>query len=119
MDIRNLSGVAFLRQMSRHEEVPTVIRRGAGFLTIAVLVFLAIAVGASPPDPGWIEGLSDAADGDDVVSQLSETVGSAEGGTDKSLSPPSTLPHSPPLQQSASNPLLLQVERGPPVSPAA
>jgi len=87
---------------------------------IAVLVFLTIAAGASPPDPVWIEGLYDAADGDDVVSQLSETVGSAEGDTDKSLSPPHTLPHSPPLQQSASSdPLLLQVERGPPVSPAA
>ena len=95
------------------------IRRGAGFLTIAVLVFLTIAVGASPPDPVWIEGLYDAADGDDVVSQLSETVGSVEADTDKSLSPPQASLHSPPLQQSASNPLLLQVERGPPVSAAA
>jgi len=34
---------------------------------VAALVAVPVAASASPPDPMWIEGIYDAADGDDVV----------------------------------------------------
>ena len=51
--------------------------RHATFLSIIVtLILIAPIAFASPPDPSWIAGIYDGADGDDVVSLVYETSGS-------------------------------------------
>ncbi len=46
------------------------------FLPIALTLMLLPAMAlASPPDPSWISGIYDGADGDDVVTLLYETMG--------------------------------------------
>jgi hypothetical protein len=48
----------------------------ATFLSIVVaLILIAPIAFASPPDPSWIAGIYDGADGDDVVTLVYETVG--------------------------------------------
>ncbi|HXL46822.1 MAG TPA: hypothetical protein VN977_09485 [Candidatus Binatia bacterium] len=42
-------------------------RRPVAALLVLVLSTLGALANASPPDPGWIGGFYDAADGDDVV----------------------------------------------------
>ena len=46
---------------------PMIPRLSVSALLIMVLSALGALAHASPPDPGWIAGLYDAADGDDVV----------------------------------------------------
>ena len=43
------------------------------YLVVASLIFLPIIAFASPPDPVWIPGIFDGADGDDVVTLIYET----------------------------------------------
>ena len=45
-----------------------------GLLLIVTLVLLPLAAGASPPDPTWLAGIYDEADGDDVVGLVDDTV---------------------------------------------
>jgi hypothetical protein len=50
--------------------------RLATFLSIVVtLILIAPIAFASPPDPSWIAGIYDGADGDDVVTLVYETAG--------------------------------------------
>jgi len=50
--------------------------RLATFLSITVaLILIAPIALASPPDPSWVAGIYDGADGDDVVSLVYDTVG--------------------------------------------
>ena len=50
--------------------------RLATFLSIVVtLILIAPIAFASPPDPSWIAGIYDGADGDDVVALVYETAG--------------------------------------------
>ena len=41
---------------------------------IMTLVVLPIVASASPPDPTWLDGIYDEADGDDLVTQVGDTV---------------------------------------------
>ncbi len=59
-------------------------RRGLAFSSIRLATFLSIVVVliliapiafASPPDPSWIAGIYDGADGDDAVNLVYETAG--------------------------------------------
>jgi len=45
------------------------------FSIIAALILIAPIAFASPPDPSWIAGIYDDADGDDVVTLVYETAG--------------------------------------------
>jgi len=56
-------------------------RVGTVVLIVTVLAILPIAAGASLPDPTWIAGLYDAADGDDVVALVRETAAQGHGPT--------------------------------------
>ena len=47
----------------------------AFLLIIVALMLIAPIAFASPPDPSWIAGIYDGADGDDVVSLVYETAG--------------------------------------------
>src|SRR5215471_16043654 len=50
--------------------------RLATFLSITVaLILIAPIALASPPDPSWVSGIYDGADGDDVVSLIYDTAG--------------------------------------------
>src|SRR5215467_4694059 len=52
--------------------------RLAMFLSIVVALILIVPMAlASPPDPSWIAGIYDGADGDDVVTLVYETAGVA------------------------------------------
>ena len=52
--------------------------RLATFLSfVAALVLIAPIAFASPPDPSWIAGIFDGADGDDVVTLVYETAASS------------------------------------------
>src|SRR5262245_9958846 len=114
-----LSLFAFLGQTSRPEELATMTCRTVGFFTVAVLVFLTIAAGASPPDPVWIAGLYDAADGDDAVRLLTETVGSVDGDFYRSLSLPYLFTDlMDPQRPLHLSPLSFRHDRGPPVRQA-
>ncbi len=44
------------------------------FITVALILVAPIAL-ASPPDPSWVAGIYDGADGDDVVSLIYDTAG--------------------------------------------
>jgi len=63
----------------RHQAASTVLSRSASWLTftllpvVLALILLPAIAFASPPDPSWIAGIYDAADGDDIVSLLYET----------------------------------------------
>jgi len=77
----------------RRETRPTWLSRPIGqavpfFLPIVLtLILLPLIAFASPPDPSWIAGVYDGADGDDIVTFVYETSGS-DGGV---------LSHMPPL----------------------
>ena len=54
--------------------------RGVGVLMVmTALILLPVAAGARPPDPTWIPGIYDGADGDDVISVVTETPASHHG----------------------------------------
>ena len=48
------------------------------FLIVVALILLPAIAFASPPDPSWVAGLYDDADGDDIVTLLYETAAIAE-----------------------------------------
>lgn len=49
-------------------------RQASGILPIALALVLLPAIAfASPPDPSWILGIYDGADGDDIVTRIAET----------------------------------------------
>jgi hypothetical protein len=59
-------------------------------LVVALILLLPIAF-ASPPDPSWIAGLYDGADGDDIVTLVYETAATNAAALSK-IAPPSCLP---------------------------
>lgn len=87
----------------------------ATFLSIVLaLILIAPIACASPPDPSWIAGIYDGADGDDVVTLVYETAGVAGGslgsglpvsrGCNVSLASGSGAVHGFPLHQFARGP---------------
>jgi len=68
------SGSCPRRQM-RPAEPPRSMKRALSTLLpiIAALTLLPAIAFASPPDPSWIAGIYDGADGDDIVSLVDET----------------------------------------------
>jgi len=87
----------------------------SALLIVTVLCLLPVAAGASPPDPTWIAGIYDEADGDDVVWILDDTVACAHHDTDAFLVrfclPAALIPSAPPAYET---PCRLQRDRGPP-----
>ena len=61
-----------------HTITPAGCRIGA-WVVVTVLVPLPILAFASPPDPVWVPGIYDGADGDDIVTLVTETVASEDG----------------------------------------
>src|SRR5262249_30990975 len=94
-------------------------RQGRAYLLINLLFVLLAPMPlahASPSDPTWIEGLYDAADSDDTVSLLTDTVGSVDGDFGKSLSRPCLSTDLMDLYRPVYlSPLSLRHDRGPPV----
>ena len=63
-------------------------RRGAAFLAVLLLVVLPKPIAfASPPDPTWIAGIYDGADGDDILGRTAERVASDNVGAFEALAP--------------------------------
>src|SRR5262249_19322078 len=62
-------------------------------LLVALILIAPIAV-ASPPDPSWIAGIYDGADGDDVVTLVYDTPGST-------AAPPTHVPPLPGLTETS------------------
>src|SRR5215468_4508486 len=74
---RMRSGFRPRQQMQLPEPSPSLWRAISISLSIAVTLILLPAIAfASPPDPSWIAGIYDGADGDDIVSLVYETSGS-------------------------------------------
>ena len=71
------------------------LRPASGILPIAMVLFLLPGIAfASPPDPSWIEGIYDGADGDDIVTLITDNV--AGGGLfPLQLPPPVPLTETP------------------------
>jgi len=97
------------------------LRRGRGrAYVLGVLFALLILVPLAhirPPDAMWIAGIYDAADGDDAVSLLTDTVGSVDGDFYKSLSLPCLHTNLMDLYRPVYlSPLSLRRDRGPPVT---
>ena len=59
--------------------VRRVVEQGCALSTLLALLALVPLAQASPPDPTWIHGIYDEADGDDVVALIDDTVASREG----------------------------------------
>jgi len=65
----------------RQQAAPTVLCRSTSRVrftplpVVLALILLPAIAFASPPDPSWIAGIYDGADGDDVVSFVYETAG--------------------------------------------
>jgi len=60
----------------------TVIPTGCGvgaWVVVTALILLPSVAFASPPDPVWIPGIYDGADGDDIITLVTETVASEDG----------------------------------------
>ena len=71
------SGSCPRQQMPPTEPSRSMWRAMAASLAIAAALILLPAIGfASPPDPSWIAGIYDGADGDDIVTLIYETAGS-------------------------------------------
>ena len=87
-------------------------------VVLALIVLPAVAF-ASPPDPSWIAGIYDGADGDDIVTLVYETAGVEAA----SIRPVPPLPRSSEIP-TVSSPSTIhglpacQFTRGPPVPPA-
>ena len=97
-------------------------KRGRAYMVTNLLFVLLAPVPlahASPPDPAWIEGLYDAADGDDAVSLLTDTVGSVDRDFYESSSLPCLSTDLMDLYRWVYlSPLSLRRDRGPPVTHA-
>ncbi len=65
---------AFQRQRPRHE--PSAARSLLIAVVAMVVALIPVIAAASPPDPTWIGGIYDAADGDDLVALIGEQAGS-------------------------------------------
>ena len=71
------SGSRPRQQMPPTERSRSMWRAMAASLPIAAVLILLPAIAfASPPDPSWIAGIYDGADGDDIVTLVSETAAS-------------------------------------------
>src|SRR5262252_3130128 len=74
---RMRSGSLPRQQMQLPEPSPSLWRAISISLSIVVTLILLPAIAfASPPDPSWIAGIYDGADGDDIVTLIYETAGS-------------------------------------------
>jgi hypothetical protein len=90
-------------------------RTGAVVLIVTALVILPIAASASPPDPMRTAGICDAADGDDVVTPVTEATVSKHGPTYDLVSPlRSPEEVTPPPGGSYESSRSAQSTRGPP-----
>ena len=104
---------------SRLSRLPFSLIRIATFLSIVVALILIVPIAcASPPDPSWIAGIYDGADGDDIMAFEYEPVAGVGVSEQPSLSSPRLSKRflvSGPSRNVAGGPAI-QFTRGPPSS---
>jgi hypothetical protein len=104
---------------SRLSRLPFSLIRIATFLSIVVALILIVPIAcASPPDPSWIAGIYDGADGDDIMAFEYEPVAGVGVSEQSSLSSPRLSKRflvSGPSRNVAGGPAI-QFTRGPPSS---